>query len=891
VGNLLRVLLVVVIALATWASDVLAQRAAFVAEKRFDLTGNGVLDVVRINNNNTVSVNLGKASTAGPITPFLTTGKKLVGGTLTIHKGGGYGSAPVIVAIARYGSKRLGTKPSREALVLTWDGGKLAKVFRADLGPQGTDGEYSLELEAGKTRLIKYFTRPGFTRCDGKTAYLFAEGFDFKSKKWRRISQGVRISNTAPVLTASRGLPAGVPAGSTPISFSARAASSSIAASGADSLSAPKEIDDGDPKTAWVEGKGGFGKGEFVTVRSGMDGGKVHALRIVPGHAASKQAFQDFNRLKRAGLLVGDKEFWLDIPTDPAGKSSGTFTDPYWIVFDEPIKASCVTLIVDDVYPKTAARKNRGRTAIAELSILTELDLTPGGPDAALAKRVAKGGSDHRRAARMLRTRGPSAITALATLAQSPNQNPPALLRLRRALAGFPPSVLLHTSSSARYSVSALVEGLATEPLAPADQELFDEALVKIGKASYVALAKLAMKENRSPVARQRALAALGRIPGITTMKMLTLVAGKGPPDLRKVLALTIAKRSPTELPTLMEATIAAAGRQPAIESDLWRAVGLLLRRARATHGRDAAFAELGSRLASAKGYELRYRLYAAAGSLDSTEVIKALAVALAANSELSRARTTALRRVAVAALASNNSAAAAGLAADFLADADPGVRRLAVDALSGRDSDNHAFDAALVVRLETDDWPEVRRASAGALGTRCSRKVPATGLFSVVDRDKDVEVRRVALGALVRCNATGIGDKLFEIVASAKQPVVLRTQAAILLGSMSGVDGAKMLALFRSQRKRAWSDEGSIRVAAALAVALANSGNQAASETLLSAAKDDAFPVIQAAALVALGKLCPRGAMAIFRRYRRSSEVAVKIAANGGIGRCKRSR
>ena len=45
--------------------------------------------------------------------------------------------------------------------------------------------------------------------------------------------------------------------------------------------------------TAWVETRGGFGRGEFVTSRSWLGARDVRVLRVVPGHAASVMVAED----------------------------------------------------------------------------------------------------------------------------------------------------------------------------------------------------------------------------------------------------------------------------------------------------------------------------------------------------------------------------------------------------------------------------------------------------------------------------------------------------------------------------------------------------------------------------------------------------------------------
>ncbi len=69
------------------------------------------------------------------------------------------------------------------------------------------------------------------------------------------------------------------------------------AGSDARGLTAPLELDDGNPATSWAEGLGGDGRGEFLTARAAATGYPIRGLRILPGDGASLQAFHAKNRV------------------------------------------------------------------------------------------------------------------------------------------------------------------------------------------------------------------------------------------------------------------------------------------------------------------------------------------------------------------------------------------------------------------------------------------------------------------------------------------------------------------------------------------------------------------------------------------------------------------
>ena len=106
-------------------------------------------------------------------------------------------------------------------------------------------------------------------------------------------------------LVARRGDPA-MPAGKPLGGFHWIAASSTRASGGdARALGAPVELNDGDVATAWAEGMGGDGRGEFVTARSNAGGYAVRGLRVFPGDGASLDAFRAKNRVRRFQIAFG----------------------------------------------------------------------------------------------------------------------------------------------------------------------------------------------------------------------------------------------------------------------------------------------------------------------------------------------------------------------------------------------------------------------------------------------------------------------------------------------------------------------------------------------------------------------------------------------------------
>ncbi len=846
----------------------LAASARAEGRKAIDVDGDGAADEVVLERNGSLTVTSGKT-------------KKVIGFKALAGSGMGRGA----LQVQRH-EKRvlLAVVGEHEAAALEWRAGKLVDVWQGAVGPEGPDGESTLYVEAGPHGLIRYHGRAGVSRCDGKTAFLYPEVYDFKTRRfWPATSSLPRIPEGAPVLRATRTAPPGVSAGAAPLDFRVLGASSQVGARGAGDLVAPVEVEDGKPDTAWVEGLRGPGKGEFLTARASLSDGRVRAIRIVPGHAASGKTLADFNRPKRMGLLIGAARAFVVELDDPV-KAGGAPGEPWWIVLPEPIAGDCVSLVLIDAWP---GRTGGGFTAVSELAVLTELDLAGGGLDG-MAARVAEGGRAGEQAARLLARVGAAAEPALLKEAQKPGASDEALLRIRRVLAEIP------------AGAAELARGLAAPGAHPGDVARFTRALGAIGRPAVEPLVEVMGDRAAAAEGRARAAQALGAIADPAAEKALIAAAGQGPRPLRRAVSQALGHR-PGGLEALVQAATVAAEENQAREADLWRAVGPLAGARRSAAASGAALAIV-RRLKSARGYELRARLIEALGMTRTAGggVVEALAAELATpmpvtperSGRREEAERVALRRIAVEALGRTTGPGAREALAVATRDPDPGVREAAAEAMAARPQGGSpaAADRALAAVLARDGWARVRRAAATALGARCRDAGPAEALRGAIHADADVEVRRAALSALATCRARGVTRLFLEVAGDREQPVGVRTQAVRLLGGLGdrAATGALIAALGR-ERERAFSDADAIQVAVALAYALGALGDPAGGPALMKAAEESsAFPEIQAAAATALGALCPPGAAGLLRRLAGTAQHQVSTAARAAARRCR---
>jgi HEAT repeat protein len=398
------------------------------------------------------------------------------------------------------------------------------------------------------------------------------------------------------------------------------------------------------------------------------------------------------------------------------------------------------------------------------------------------------------------------------------------------------------------------------------------------------AVPDLVAAAREQPLARTVALAALVEIDGPEALAGLIELAGHGDRALRRAVDLTLGKRPPAELGALLQA--AAAASDAKTQADLYRAAGLLARRGSPAQ-RETAARALAEALGSAADYERRYRLLVAAGGLADPIAIAAVAAALRSLAGSEDPRQVALRRVATSALGENEHPDATPLLVEATRDPDPGVRSRAISALGERDA--AAGDTELVANLEGDRWPRVRRAAAGALGTRCARPEPRASLIRAATRENDVAVGQVVLSSLVTCAGAEATDSLLAVALGGQRPTKLRIHAVLQIARIGGEPRAtRMLELFDRFVQDSWSSEASLALAQAAAAGLARLGDRRAVKPLMRAARESSFPEIQAAAARALGSFCAPGTAKLLRQLASSPQIAVSIAAKSSLRQCK---
>ena len=645
-------------------------------------------------------------------------------------------------------------------------------------------------------------------------------------------------------------MPAGRPIGG----FHWTAASTTRAAgSDARGLGAPVELNDADAATAWAEGLGGDGRGEFLTARATAGGYAVRGLRLFPGDGSSLEAFRAKNRLRRLQVAFGparEQRFDVEIPGDPAADAAH-WRDPYWIPLPKPVASSCVTVIVTEVArgSEAAPPKSYGTTAIGDLALFTDVD----GPQG--AERL-----DRRPRARAGLRRPPAAGRRARAAGGAPDRAGGA--GGQRGWTGVSGRGPHHARAGAEEPI--VLEALTAALGGATDKEerLVTAALLRAPAPPIAPLAELMSSAGAAIADRARAARVLGGLDDERAAAALLGALGQGPPPLRAAVVDALARSPRSRVEDLLAAIAAGPHDGAAREADLLRALPAVVRRS--PERRADAVAALRAALVPERAFEVRARAVMALGALGPTGDPGAL-VELRAHSDDPVLRYLATRELAgLSGAAGGPVPGAAGGpvpgALDLrpamraaLSDRDPRVRETAALAL-GKHGDAGA-GGALIAAAKQEPWPFVRRAELEALGHLCG---PATGdlMIRAVARDVD-EVRRAALVSLARCKDPRTRIVLLRTLARRNESAPLRELSAALLGESGDRSAAGLLA--EALRRLVVESEADLAlegVAATALRALAHLGGPEAVEAALTLAADTRHP-FRSTAIDALGVLC----------------------------------
>ena len=254
---------------------------------------------------------------------------------------------------------------------------------------RGSDGDRSGEV-------VKIYDRDGGTKfvivaemredtriCGQATTPLSARGLDPKTLELR----GAALHR---IEKESRDKAAEVTARLRPAGAKAPLARILLATGG--SAPAASTLTDGNPDTSWSERRSGDGHGEFATMRAAPET-PMHGLAITIAPAATRATS---GAAPRTFFVATDsKLFHVTMPEDAWQKPG----QAYEVAFPEPVRTTCVALVLDEAYATSASPE----VTVAEVGALTKFDV-----DGASLDDVAKelSGTRAEEAAAVLRRAG-----------------------------------------------------------------------------------------------------------------------------------------------------------------------------------------------------------------------------------------------------------------------------------------------------------------------------------------------------------------------------------------------------------------------------------------------------------------------------------------------------
>lgn len=525
------------------------------------------------------------------------------------------------------------------------------------------------------------------------------------------------------------------------------------------------------------------------------------------------------------------------------------------------------------------------------MALYSELD-GPGAIDRLVAE-VAEGRAGADAATRVLAQQGARAAQPIA--ARLP------------AARGVGRRRLIETLAQLGAPEAAAPLGRALETAAADERKPIVDGLVRLGAGGAVEAERIYRDAGAAAEARADAAEVLGaraaQLPGQADLmnpplRALLDGAGRGPEAMRAATVKALARACAAQPQAIRELVyqLGDAKEGPRL-GDLARAVGAGARRSPA---RGHAASGLSSALAAAPDFESKLRVERALGDLGDPAAWVALdAAARPPNDEV-------LRWAAVEAAAALDGGAGRPTLEAALSDGDPRVRRAALVGLGAHAGGK--IEAALGAALGRDAWPMVRVAAAEGLGAAC-RRAPSESAGAALARavagdapvkhddderargaDPSEDVRRAALSALSRCAPSS--PAIARALSSRRQPLAVRELAAALLGARGGAGtAAEIAAALDGVLADPNADERYAGLAVACLRALARLGDTARPilESLGAAAHEPLSAQVRAAAMEAIGKLCPDGAAAALDDGARDPDGSVRRAAEHARGQCKR--
>lgn len=659
------------------------------------------------------------------------------------------------------------------------------------------------------------------------------------------------LETTPTALTASREAPEGLTATTPTLSVATFAVASTLLGDrgAVEGLSSPAALADGDPTTAWIEGRPGPGTGEFVTARLLPGPYRVTSLALTLAPAEGDAEAAELGRPRTLTVLLdgpeGPRRYLVTIEDDPLGHRG----EPVWVQLPEPVRTSCLSLVLGEVH---GGREAPGSTAIAEVAVFTDLD-GEGGRER-LLEALREGASA---VELVLRALGAEAVPLLE--AAWDDLDTAARRRAVRVLAA------LSSPEAAPLLASA---ALGDDPIAAAEAR---QGILGLDEAGLEALGAPLTGDDGD--LRARAAALIAEIGGPAALELLTRRAlaeelpteDRGP--LREALQQLLADAEAEHRAATLTLAAGASGAPRQL---------LLTALAPVAEAERDQFARLVlDSWTEADSFEDRYRLLSAAAGVGTHPELERLVGEVLSENEDRYLRA---RAAEVLGQLGRQSEAAARQLASAADDAWTGVRLATAEALG--QVTPAAAGAALRVLIH-DSWPVVRVAAARSL-VQSDPDGAVAPLTTALDDPSEVVQINVArlLGQLGQPTAR---QPLEALINNDDAPIDARLEAARALGRLCSRPAQQTLVALLHQGREGRHTEEQVRLAAAAAEALALYRSEAITQELLTTAQRGA-PGLRIAAIEALARGAHPGARQVLEALTEDPLAPLSAAAGDAL-------
>ncbi len=500
-------------------------------------------------------------------------------------------------------------------------------------------------------------------------------------------------------------------------------------------------IADGDVTTTWSEGAAGIGRGQFVVFGTPSEVAiSKLAITIAPQTPSPTGASP-----KRFFLATKDQLFSIEIPEDAWAHPARA----YDIALPEPVKSSCLALVLDESY----SSPTKTDVTIADVAAYSELDAA-GATLESVAADLGAGGQRAKVAEAILKRAGNAALAPIANAW-------PKLDVVGHARAIDAAEGAACGTDATRVFLNGLCES---------DAEIARKAETALTQCKMSSGIVAAVQSMSKPLCKRvpSELSILGRqaaLPKLAEWMHTDDV------DMRANVRREFARASHEATPQMLSAMLVDAQQTPLVRLEMLRAMGPRLKEilADATRVLDALLvnADMPTR------YLALEPLTELAKSGDRASANR-VAQMLAHDPDWPvRARAADLARDLPAVQSELVSA---------IEDREPRVRQAALDTIAAL----HVSPAAVLVekRLESDPWTFVRVASAHALASMSAARDIDRALATALD-DKSSQVRSAILEALAAHHARDYAGAVRARLDDEQELGDVRVAAAAALGAM----------------------------------------------------------------------------------------------------------